>query len=364
MSFDIKDKDKQKLFRQARASMGGGVRKVQLDDEVLKTFLEIAFEDYVEMIQGWLIEHQWASLIGLNITEDDIARAFITRTSDLATQYTYAYSKIVGLGAGEGGWELKKDFVELKRGQQIYQIPANREINEVMWWTPASLDQSIIDPFLGVWSNQFGGEYMGLGSYYIMPAHDILLRMQDRNLKNRIIRSELIHKITNGPNGTKFLHLMNTPDGKFDFRGSSYNKGRVWYWYYDTAKDRNKCLEENKDIIKTYADVPLEDIKYADLNSVAKNQVRRIFIGKSKEGLGIVRGTFSGNIPVPDVDATMDYDMLLTQGQNEIETVRQEIQDKLASMHPTRMLERMAEEARLLNETLKYRALPKPIRII
>lgn len=364
MSFNISDTDKSKLFRQARTAMGGGIRKIQLSDDDLLTFLEIAFEDYVEIIQSWLIEHQWASLIGLNITEDDIARAFITRTNDLATQYTYSYSKIVGLGAGEGGWELKKDFIELRSGQQIYQIPANREINEVMWWTPASLDRSVIDPFLGVWNNHFGGEYIGLGSYYIMPAYDILLRVQDRNLKNRIIRSQLIHKITNGPNGTKFLHLMNVPDGRFDFRGSSFNKGRVWYWYYDTSKNRDSCLEENKDIIKTYADVPLENIRYDDLNSVAKNQVRRYFIGKAKEGLGIIRGTFSGNIPVPNTETTMDYQMLLTQGQNEIEVVKQEIQEKLEALHPKNMLERMAEEARLLNETLKYRALPKPIRVI
>ena len=38
-------------------------------------------------------------------------------------------------------------------GQQIYQIPAGREINEIMWYTRAELNESFIDPFLGA----FGG---------------------------------------------------------------------------------------------------------------------------------------------------------------------------------------------------------------
>jgi hypothetical protein len=40
----------------------------------------------------------------------------------------------------------------------------------------------------------------------IAPAFDILLTAADMNLKNRIVRSELVYKITAGANGTK-LHL-------------------------------------------------------------------------------------------------------------------------------------------------------------
>lgn len=194
----IDPEERDKIFRQTRSRLGAPLRKIQLDDDQMFNLLEMATEDYIEGIQNFLIEHQWTNLLGLNVNEDDIARALITRNFDLLTQYTYAYSKIVGLGAGEGGYELKKDYFLLRKGVQMYQIPARREINEVLWYTPATLDQSVIDPFLGVWSNQFGGEYIGLGSYYIMPAFDILLRAADRSLKNRIIRSELIYKITGG----------------------------------------------------------------------------------------------------------------------------------------------------------------------
>lgn len=360
----IDPQEKNKLFRQAKHQLGAPVRKIQLDEEQMFSLLEMATEDYVEYIQNYMIEHQWPSLLGLDISEADLTRAFVTRTFDSITQYTYAYSKIVGLGAGEGGWELKKDYITLRAGQQLYQIPAGREINEVLWFTPATLDQSVIDPFLGVWNNQFGAEYIGLGSYYIMPAFDILMRAGDRNLKNRIIRSELTYRITNGPNGTKFLHLMSTPGGRFDFRAALINQAKVWYWYYDIDGDNTTCLSENKDIIKSPADVPLDDLSFEDINDAAKIWVRRYFIALCKETLGRVRGTFNGKIPVPEAEMEVEFQSLLSEGKDEQSELRVELKERLERFDPTRMLERQADEAEQINRQLKFRPFIKPYRVI
>lgn len=361
----INPAEKQKIYKQAKHRLGAPIRKIQLEDEQMDSLLEIAVEDYVEFIHNWLIEHQWPSLIGLNITEADLTRAFLYRTFDLVTQYTYSYSKIVGLGAGEGGYVLKKDYIELVKGQQMYEIPANREINEVLWFTPASLDQSVIDPFLGVWNNQFGAEYMGLGSYYILPAFDILMRSTDRNLKNRMIRSELIYKITNAPDGKKYIHLMNTPGGKFDFRGSMLNQGKCWYWYYDiNPETKDDCLAKNKDIIKSPMDVPLDNVDFDDLNDPAKTWIRRYFVALCKETLGRVRGTFGGKIPVPDANMEIEYQSLLSEGKDEMMTLKKELEDRMIKLNPLEILKRMSMEAEEINKALKYRAFQKPFRVI
>ena len=361
----IEPQEKDKIFRQARNRLGAPLRKIQLEDEQMLTLLETATEDYVEYIQNFLIEHQWINLIGLDVNEDDVARALITRNYDLLTQYTYAYSKIVGLGAGEGGYELKKDYIILRKGVQMYQIPARREINEVLWYTPATMDQSVIDPFLGVWNNQFGGEYIGLGSYYIMPAFDILLRAADRSLKNRIIRSELVYKITNGPDGTKFVHLMSVPGGRFDFRSSLIDQARVWYWYYEIPAKGDKCgLYKYKDIIKTPADVPLADMSFEDLNAPSKVWIRRYFISLCKETLGRVRGTFGGKVPIPEAEMTMDYQTLLSEATNEMAILKKELEDRLLRLSPLATAERLAKEAENINLGLRYRPFQKPIRYI
>ena len=360
----INPEERAKIYKQAKHRLGAPIRKIQLETEQMDSLLEIATEDFVEYIQNYITEHQWPALIGLDITEADLTRAFITRGQDFVTQYTYSYSKIVGLGTGEGGYVLKKDFIELRKNQQIYEIPANREINEVLWFTPSTIDQSVIDPFIGVWSNNFGGEYIGLGSYYILPAFDILMRAQDRNLKNRIISSELIYKITNAPDGKKYLHLMNTPGGNMDKRNSIYNQAKVWYWYYDINGNKEDCLEKNKDIIKSPADVKFESMSFDDLNEPSKVWVRRYFIALAKETLGRVRGTFGGKVPIPNAEMTLEYQSLLSEGKDEMVTLKKELEDRMIKLNPLEILKRMSSEAEEINKALKYRAFQKPFRVI
>jgi hypothetical protein len=93
----VSDLDKEKIFTQFKHSLGAPIRDIELLDEMLCTFLQIATEDYSMHVQNWLIEHQWQSLLGKNIDTTDMAFAMSVRDFDFVTQYTYAYSKQVGL---------------------------------------------------------------------------------------------------------------------------------------------------------------------------------------------------------------------------------------------------------------------------
>ena len=158
---------------------------------------------------------------------------------------------------------------------------------------------------------------------------------------------------------------MNTPGSTFDFRSTLYHQGKVWYWYYDiNEENRNACLEANKDIIKSPADVPLDDMSFEDINEPSKIWVRRYFIALCKETLGRVRGTYSGKVPIPDADIQMDYQSLLTEGRDEIVTLKTELNDRLVRMTPDAMIKRMADEAEDVNRSLKYRPFTHPIRVI
>ena len=108
------------LFTKLRHLLGAPLRSIELEDEQLDSLLELSIEDYSQYIQDWLIESQWSSLYNLNLDTQSLSRAFITKDFNFEERYTYAYSKIVGLQAG-GDWELKKDYIQLVRGQQIYE---------------------------------------------------------------------------------------------------------------------------------------------------------------------------------------------------------------------------------------------------
>jgi hypothetical protein len=373
----VSTEEREKLFRQLRHSLGAPIRQIELTDEQLCTLLEISIEDYAQYVQEWLIEHQWQSLLGANITTTDMAFALSVRSLDFVNQSTYAYSKQVGLQTN-GPWELKKDYVELEAGRQVYQIPAGREVNEVLWITPPATSQALLANY-GAIDYGFGGGFAQVGGgtgtggpgfarmgYYIAPAFDILLTAADMNLKNRIIRSELVYKITAGPEGTKLLHLLSTPGSRFSFGqgiggvGSSINLTgcQVWYFYYDTNPENlDQCLLDNPDVIKMPNQVPLSKLDYADFNEPTKTLIRQLFIAEAKRALGRTRGKFGGIVGPPEAERTMDYETLISEGNEEKKAVLERLDARLLRLSTTSQLERSAKEAQDLNTALKHQPL-------
>ena len=371
MSTIISPKEKEKLYTQILHLLGMPVRGVELTEEQMDTFLELSLSEYEQYVSDWLIESQWSALAGLDVDTQSLTRAFTTRSLDYETQYTHSYSKIVGLQAG-GDAELKKDFITLEEGVQVYEIPAGREINELLWFTRATLTDSIVDPFLGGFGGLGGVGFGGVGgfaqvgssgSYFMLPAFDLLLRMGDRNIKNRLIGGELTYKITAGPEGKKLVHLYNVPGGKFDFGSIKNNNYKVWYWYYDTM-DRDTCLDKNKDVVKLPSDIDTELLTWETLNKPAQNWVRKYFAAYSKEGLARIWGKFSGDLQVPDSQIKLDYNSLLTEAKDEKSKLVEELMQRLERLRPDKLLERKGNEAENLNKALKYRPMIAPITIV
>jgi hypothetical protein len=372
----IDEPERSQFYQKVRHLLGAPLRSVELEDEMMDTLLEYSIDDYSQYVQDWLIESQWTTLNNLNLDTQSLSRAFITKSLDFETRYTYAYSKIVGLQAG-GDWEIKKDFIQLVPNQQIYEIPAGREINEVLWFTPSTLNNLMfgLGGFAGIGNGTGLGGGGGLaqignmaGSYYLTPAFDTLLRMQEVNIQRRIFAGDLTYYITALPGGKKALHLLNTPGGKFDFGNAELAKGQVWYWYYDTSQgDRDKCLADNPDIVLLPSDVPFNKISWYKLNNPAQVWVRRWFIAYCKETLARVRGKFSGNLKTPDGDLTMDYATLGTEGKDEKAKLAEELigpEGRLTRLRPEKVMEREALLAENLNKTLKFRAMPRQIYVI
>jgi hypothetical protein len=371
----VNNEDKEKLFRQFRHSLGAPHRQVEVDDDQLCTFLEMAIEDYAQYVQEWLIEHQWQSLLGQNVDKTDMAFALSVRNFDFMTQYTYAYSKQVGLQA-RGPWELKKDFIDIVAGQQVYTIPAGREVNEILWITPSVTNMALFSNYGGI-DYGFGGGFGqvgsgsaggysagGTGGYYIAPAYDVLLTAADFNLKNRILRSELVYKLTAGPNGTRLLHLLSTPGSKFTFGNGVGSTGslnltgcQVWYHYYDTDGNVDECRADNPDIIKLPNEVPLSKLDFSTFNEPTKTLVRKLFIGHAKKALGRTRGKFSGVVGPPEAQLTLDYDSLISEGDKEIDDALKRLDERLGRLSSEKQIERAANESENLNRHLKFRPL-------
>lgn len=355
-------KDIDELFKLVRSALGAPIRAVELSDEQLCNLLQIAIQDYSSAVQNEIISNNWMGFYGKNVTNiKDLMYGFMMRSLDLTKQYSYWFSKQVGLQQ-EGPWELKKDFITIERGKQVYVIPSGRTINKVMYVNPPMTDTALFANYMGggvgfmPGLGQVGAGYGyggGLGGFYTTQAMDVAYMAADLNFKSRLFRGDLTYKVTAGPDGTHLLHLISVPGSKlsFGFAGAGVNGGigligcEVWYTYYDTSNgDEDECmLYHADDVILSPDQVPMENMQFQFLNDPAKVIVRQLLVAKAKQTLGLIRGKFSGKVNIPQAEMTMDYQMLTQQGKEEYDAAMEALMKRLERMRPVNMMKEQAE---------------------
>lgn len=362
------------MFRRFRSEMGAPITEVELTDEQMCDLLAMSIEDYAEKVQNWIIENNWANFYGKNLSNMDLAFALSVRTMDLSKDYSYWFSKDVGLQQ-RGPWELKKDYITIEAGKQNYLIPAGREINSVMWCNPSTSQAALyanyggLDMlgFAGGYGQAGGGSYGPIGGFYIAQSYDIAYMATDLQYKNRLLRGDLTYKVTAGPDGTKILHLYSTPGSKLTF-GNVYNPMggislvgcEVWYTYYDTSNGgADECRKENDTVILSPDQIPLSKMDLSLLNEPTKVIVRKLFFSKAKRALANVRGKWSGKISIMEAEAQLDYSMLINQADKEYDSTMEELNKRLERMSPYSIMEK---QAKLTDDTIKILS-GKPLKM-
>ena len=376
----ILDKEKEKLFKQVKTVFGAPIRKVELTDDQLCDLLELAIGDYAQVVQNFIIESNWASLFGkktgLEMSNQEIAFALSMRTLDMTKDYASWFSKQVGLQQ-HGSYELKKDFIKLEKGKQVYVVPSGREINKVMWVAPPTTDQSLFANY-GGFGVSFGGGVMGqmglgaatafggTGSAYgmgagiwAMPAYDVALMATDLSYKQQLLRSDLVYKVTAGPDGTHLIHLLSTPGSRLTFGAGGLNMYPLngcylWYTYYDTTPDNvDECRRQNQDVILSPDQVPLNEMDYSYFNAPTKALIRQLLIAQAAVTLSLIRGKFSGQVGMINNQLVMDYAQLMTLADKIKDTAMTELKERLQRMTPYETMKKQAELVQSMKEVQK-----------
>ena len=356
------------LFHLVRVALGAPIRSIELTDDQLCSLLEIAIGDYAEKVQNWVLETQWLNIQGKNTIQfqnpNELAYAMTVRTMDWSRDYSYWFSKEVGLQQ-RGSYELKKDFFKVELGKQVYVIPKGREINKVMYVTPSTTKAALygnlgtLDTGIGGGFGQYGnlGNGMGLTGFYVGSAYDTALMSVDLKYKNSLLRGDLAYKVKAGPDGTHLVHLMSVPGSPNMVGGvaaddtwgwNKYSNCYVWYTYYDvsngTEEDVDKCRIENRDdVVLTPEQVPFESMSYDLMNYPTQQIVRKLLIAEAKITLANIRGAYSGVVRIPQAEMTLDYRLFLEQGKEEKEKALTELSERLTRMTPWELMKNQNE---------------------
>lgn len=376
------------LFEDIRVLLGAPIRSVPISDDVFCRLLKIAVGDYTEVTQQWIIESNWLNMQGKNKlpfinNQDELTLALTARSMDWTLTFAQWCSKEVGLQARGTNpkYELKKDFIPLEPGKQVYVIPAGREVNKVLWITPSTTKAAMFAQNGGVglafngglgFGTQFGGA-AGFNGLYgcVGSAYDTALMAADLAEKNKFFRNDLAYKITLGPDGTHLLHLLSVPGGMnpntfgnmaMDDKGwGRYRDCYVWYDYYEVNSEEEKleCQLEHRDtLIMSPSDIPLDGMRYELMNTQAQQTVRQLLTAQAQIYLGNVFGRFSGAIKIPQSEATVNWQLYADAGNKERDRVLGELKERYSRMTPWAQAENMANMAKNNLEIQKL----KPIK--
>lgn len=372
------------LFEGIRIYLGAPERSVPISDDAMCVLLKQAVGDYAEVTQQFIIESNWLNLLGqkqgtLMQSPQDLMYALTTRAMDWTQSYAQWCSKEVGLQARGTNqkYELKKDFIQIEAGKQVYVIPAGREVNRVMWITPSTTKAAMFSQNGGLsyafngglgFGTQFGGA-AGFNGFYgcIGSAYDTALLSADLKYKNQFFMNDLAYKITLGPDGTHLLHLLSVPGpfnpntfGNMAVNDKGWNRFKdcyVWYDYYQTdgsEEQINECRLEHRDtLIISPSDVPLEAMQYELMNYPTQQTVRQLLIALCQIRLGNVFGRYNGQIKIPNAEATLNWQTPHDDGHKERDRVLGELKERYKGMLPWTMAENQQKLAQANLEILK-----------
>lgn len=381
---NIPEKEKKLIIERIRRKTGAPVMGVELDDEQIEECICESIEEYSSFVNEWFLRNRLGEMLGLP-NDVDFTLKFVSNSLYFERNMAKHIGEQKGLGA-HGTRELKTGSISLQNGVQDYEIPAGREINEILWFTPSFINLFGLDPFANtnIAFSEFGASFAGHTLYHVMPVFDTIMTAQAAELRNRVRGSEYSYIIRPGPNGKKVLRLFPIPRlgtsaqgiagfGGFGIGGGAGTPGTVFYKYFDKENhygnpdfmgtNANPTFDGDtgdtgNGLVSSPADAQLNYISYDQLNSMAKTWVKKYAQGLAKELLGLgIRGKFNGELPIPDANLTLNKDDLINNAREDMSQLKEKLKEQLDELSYERIMERRAKVQESIYQNLSYQPL-------
>ena len=117
-------------------------------------------------------------------------------------------------------------------------------------------------------------------------------------------------------------------------------------------------IDNKDDVLITPDQVPLDEMQYELMNNPTQQLIRQLFVAECMITLGVIRGTFSGTVKIPNAEMQMDYQMLLEMGKADKEKTLTNLKERLDEMLPWKQLGHQAEIRDNLMKVLQQKPMP------
>lgn len=367
--------DKTRMFNRIRRKLGAPVMGVELVDEQIEECICEAIEEYSYQVNNWAMENRMAEMLGLP-TDVDFTLKYVTHSLYFEKSFAAASSEMIGGGVNTTR-ELKTSSITLTAGTQNYEIPDTHEIEELMWYTPSFINLYGLDPFANtnIAFSEFGASFAGHTLYHVMPVFDTILTAQAAELRNKVRGSEYSYSIHKGPTDKRIVRLYPIPRGNngnagpsFGIGGGAGTPGTMFYRYYDkitpfgnpqfsgSSHGNYSAATGNQGngVVSSPADAPLYNLNWNQLNDLAKTWIKKYAQALAAEVLGKgIRGKFSGALPIPDGELTLNSADLISTGRADQERFLEQLRTDLEKLNLKKLLADRAEMSESINKALQ-----------
>jgi hypothetical protein len=377
------------IVRFVRYKLGEPVLTVELDNSQIYMAFEEASLEYSRTLNLIQISNQFANIIGLSQSYNihDLKTAVPSPTFNFLQQYAKNYGAL-GPNPVGGNVDIRKGYFTASAYKQEYNIynecydkETNLTLGQYIAAGPLSANNAGVhltklyhqppislykyfDPFSNYMlmdgsyafeSYRAGGLGTGTYNYYISPIWNDILR------GTVLKQGDLVRKSNYSFNqmGDRLL-IMPSPRQEVNI---------YFEWYVDQdAFDPNAGIlgvlssssaYQSNNLINSLWNVPITDIHYNEMNTVAKQWIREYTVALCKELLGLIRNKFK-TIPIPNGDVNLNGDDLIQQGRETMDKLKEELRTDLEQFKKENMMEKEAKMAEQAYTLLKYFPLGGP----
>lgn len=339
-----------------KSMFGWPVVNVELSANHYTYAFNNSIEEYSSYVTNWAIKSHIANALGLPSNQDFTSR-WVSQNFEFSKSFAKAYSEQANVG---GEVPIRRDYITLIPGKQIYYLEDDIQVTEVMWQEPPAISRYLIDPNNNpAWVNyEFGWGYMGSSFQYVVPSYFNIQLAQATELRYRILRGDFSYTIRPAEADASRTGLDYTGKTRnavyiYPVPDESRNGTRIWY-FYKNLDDLNQYANQEKDsLVSNPGTIQSDEIPYSAFNSAAQRWIRQYSLSTCKEILGRIRSKFS-TLPIPDAEITLDGDQLISEAQEEKRELKEYLLTELESMDIGTLIEGDANNAENINRSLAY----------
>ena len=327
--------------------LGYPIENIELQSIQFFTAFEEAVSTYGNEVFQYKIRENYLSMEGANTGSSFNGKVIapnLENTINIADTY--------GTEAQVGGTNtLYTGSIRMSQNVQSYDlnnwatsesIDGGIEIRRVFYEAPPAILR-YFDPYAGTGTgiqgmlDAFGfGNMSPAVNFLMMPISFDVQKLQAIELNDQIRKSAYTFEIQNNQ-----LRIFPVPREDRD----------LFFQYYKVSEKRSPVRDNTNGLITNIGDVPYENPRYAHINTVGRDWIRRYTLALIMETLGFVRGKYS-TVPIPGAEVTLNSGDLLTKAASEKEALLVQLRETLEQTSRKSQLERKAEESSNLNSTL------------